>query len=60
MKDLHNIGLKGHFTNFIKFIKNFLGNKNCNIRLVSTISDSFEQEMGVPQESSVNIMGKTR
>ena len=62
LKDFHNIGLKGHFPNFIKFIRNFLGNKNFNIglRLVSTISDNFEQEMGVPQESSVNIMGKTR
>ena len=52
MKDLHNIGLKGHLTNFIKII---LGNRNSNIRLGSAISDNFEQEMGVPQGSILSI-----
>ena len=45
LKDLHNIGLKGHLPNFIKF---FLSHRNFNIRLGCTISDNFEQEMGVP------------
>ena len=52
MKDLHNIGLKGNLPNFIK---NFLGNRNFNIRLGSTISDNFEQEMGVPQGSILSV-----
>ena len=52
LKDLHNIGLKGHLPNFIK---KFLGNRNFNIRLGSTISDNFEQEMGVPQGSILSV-----
>ena len=44
-KDLHNIGLKGHLPNFIKY---FLGNK-------LKISDNFEQEMGVPQGSILSV-----
>ena len=37
--DLHSIGFKGHLPNFIK---KFLGHRNLNIRLGSTISDNFE------------------
>ena len=47
LKDLHSIGLEGNLPNFIKKI---LG--NFNIRLGSTYSDNFEQEMGVPQGSN--------
>ena len=39
LKDLHNIGLNGHLPNFINI---FLGNRNFDIRLESTISDTFE------------------
>ena len=41
LKDLHNIGLQGHLQNFIK---NFLGNRNLNIRMGSTISDNFDRK----------------
>ena len=55
LKDLHNIALKGHLPNFIK---TFLGNRNFNTRLGSTISDNFEQEimeshMGPPGSGSI-------
>ena len=49
---VYYIGLKGHLPNFIK---NVLGNRNFNIPLGSTISDNFEQEMGVPQGSSLSV-----
>ena len=52
LKDLHNVGLKGYLPNFIK---NFLGNRNFNIRLGSTVSDNFEQEMGIPQGSILSV-----
>ena len=52
LKDLHNIGLKGHLPNFIK---NFLSNRNFNVRVGSTLSDNFEQEMGVPQGSILSV-----
>ena len=52
LNDLHNIGLKGNLQNFIK---NFLSNRNFNIRLGSTVSDNFEQEMGVPQGSILSV-----
>ena len=52
LKDFHNKGLKGHLPNFIK---NFLGNRNFNIRLGSTISDNFEQELRVPQGSILSV-----
>ena len=42
----------GSFTNFYR---NFLGNRNFNIRLECTISDYFEQEMGVPQGSILSV-----
>ena len=38
LKDPHNIGLKGLLPNFIK---NILPNRNFNVRLGSTYSDSF-------------------
>ena len=45
MKDLHDIGLKGRLPNFISF------NRSFNVRIGSTLSDTFEQEQGVPQGS---------
>ena len=52
LKDLQNIGLRDHLPNFIK---HFLGNRNSNIRLGSTISDDFKQEMGLPQGSILSV-----
>ena len=48
MKDLHNIGLRGCLANFIS---NFLSDRSFNVRIGSTLSDTFEQEQGVPQGS---------
>ena len=48
MKDLHSIGLKGRLPNFIW---NFLSDRSFNVRIGSTLSDTFEQEQGVPQGS---------
>ena len=46
MKDLHDIGLRGRLPNFIL---NFLSIRSLNVRIGSTLSDTFEQEQGVPQ-----------
>ena len=48
IKDLHDIGLRGHLPNFIS---NFLSDRCFNVRIGSTLSDTFEQEQGVPQKS---------
>ena len=48
MKDLHDIGLRGRLPNFIS---NFLSDRSFNVRIGSTLSDTFEQEQGVPQGS---------
>ena len=48
MKDLHSIGLRGRLSNFIS---NFLSDRSFNVRIGSTLSDTFEQEQGVPQGS---------
>ncbi|MES9994020.1 MAG: reverse transcriptase domain-containing protein, partial [Candidatus Thiodiazotropha sp.] len=48
MKDLHNIGLRGRLPNFIS---NFLSDRSFNVRIGSTLSDTFKQEQGVPQGS---------
>ena len=44
MKDLHDIGLRGRLPNFIS---NFLSDRSFNVRIGSTLSDTFEQEQGV-------------
>ena len=48
MKDLHDNGLRGRLPNFIS---NFLSDRSFNVRIGSTLSDTFEQEQGVPQGS---------
>ena len=48
MKDLHDIGLRGRLPNFIS---NFLSDRSFNVRIGSTLSDTIEQEQGVPQGS---------
>ena len=48
MKDLHSIGLRGRLPNFIS---NFLSDRSFNVQIGSTLSDTLEQEQGVPQGS---------
>ena len=52
LKDLHEAGLRGRMP---VFISKFLENRNFRVRLGSTLSDPFEQEMGVPQGSILSI-----
>ena len=44
MKDFHDIGLRG-------LLPNFLSNSSFNVRISSTLSDTFKQEQGIPQWS---------
>ena len=48
LKDLSDMGLRGHLP---LFISQFLSDRYFKVRVGSTFSDSFEQEMGVPQGS---------
>ena len=52
MKDLHDVGLKGRLPNFIS---NFLSNRHFNVKVGTTLSDSYEQEEGVPQGSILSV-----
>ena len=52
LKDLHEGGLRGRMP---IFISKFLENRNFRVRLGSTLSDPFEQEMGVPQGSILSV-----
>ena len=46
------MGLKGNMPNFIS---NFLSNRQFNVRVNSTMSDLYDQEMGVPQGSILSV-----
>ena len=46
MKDLYNMGLKGHLP---MFISNFLNNRTFQVIYGTTFSDIYTQEEGVPQ-----------
>ena len=48
LKDLSDMGLRGRLP---IFISQFLSDRNFKVRVGSTLSDPFEQEMGVPQGS---------
>ena len=48
MKDLHNMGLRGRFPNFIKA---FLTDRKFQVRIGTTLSDIQKQEERVPQGS---------
>ena len=52
LKDLHEAGLRGRMP---VFISKFLDNRNFRVRLGSTFSDPFEQDMGVPQGSILSV-----
>ena len=48
LQDLFNMGLRGHLP---IFIENFLRDRKFKVRVGSDLSDSFNQEVGVPQGS---------
>ena len=52
MEDLHNMGLRGRMPSFIQ---NFLSGRNFKVRLGTTLSESQDQEMGVPQGSILSV-----
>ena len=52
MKDLYDMGLRGNLPNFID---NFLKERQFRVKVGSTLSDHFEQEMGVPQGSILSV-----
>lgn len=52
LKDMQDIGLKGRLPSFVM---NFLGNRKFQVRVGSYLSDTYKQEMGVPQGSILSI-----
>jgi ribonuclease HI len=48
MKDLHDMGLRGRLPNFIN---SFLKDCKFQVRIGATLSNTFDQEVGVPQGS---------
>ena len=52
MKDLHTAGLVGRLPSFIS---NFLQDRTFRVRLGTTTSDRYEQEMGVPQGAILSV-----
>jgi ribonuclease HI len=53
MKDLHDMGLRGKLPHFIS---SFLKDRKFQVRIGSTLSDEYDQEMGVPQGSILSPM----
>ena len=52
LRDLHGTGLKGRLP---LFVGDFLSNRQFRVRLGSNLSDSYSQEMGVPQGSILSV-----
>ena len=52
LQDLHEAGLRGRIP---EFISKFLENRNFRVRLGSTLSEPYEQEMGVSQGSILSV-----
>ncbi|OOZ31277.1 hypothetical protein BOW35_12890 [Solemya velum gill symbiont] len=52
LKDLHKLGFRGRLP---LFILNFLQDRTFQVRIGSTLSDTFQQEMGVPQGSVLSV-----
>ena len=52
LNDLHEIGLRGRLP---LFIKRFLNNRQFSVRVGTSISDTYNQEMGVPQGSILSV-----
>ena len=52
LRDLYNIGLRGHLP---FFIQRFLSNRHFKVRIGTTCSDVYDQENGVPQGSILSV-----
>ena len=52
LQDLKEVGLKGQLPNFIR---NYLSNRRFNVRLNNTVSDTYDQEDGVPQGGILSV-----
>ena len=52
MSDLHNMGLRGRLP---LFIQNFLSDRTFRVRIGASLSDAYDQEMGVPQGSILSV-----
>ena len=52
LSDLFKAGLRGHLPTFIS---SFLENRQFKVRIGSTLSDLYDQEMGVPQGSILSV-----
>jgi Reverse transcriptase (RNA-dependent DNA polymerase) len=52
LQDLQNAGLRGRLPTFVS---NFLSNREFNIRVGPYLSDTYKQEMGVPQGSIISV-----
>lgn len=52
MKDLYDFGLRG---NLPIFIEKFLNDRTFHVRVGSTLSDNYVQEVGVPQGSILSV-----
>ena len=50
LSDLYDLDFRGHF---LTFIDGFLSHRLFQVRAGSTLSDTYEQEMGVPQGLSL-------
>lgn len=52
LKDMHDMGFKGHMP---IFIQNFLNDRTFKVRIGSTYSEIHKQDMGVPQGSILSV-----
>jgi len=52
LKDIFDMGVKGCLP---RFIANFLRHRQFKVRVGSTFSDTYDQEMGVPQGSILSV-----
>ena len=53
LSDLCNLDFRGHLPTFID---GYMSHRLFRVRAGSTLSDMFEQEMGVPQGSSLSLV----
>ena len=52
LRDLHDAGLRGRLPDFIS---KFLANRSFRVRIGTSLSDAYKQEMGVPQGSILSV-----
>ena len=53
LSDLYDLDFRGHLPTFID---GFLSHRPFQVRAGSTLSDAYEQEMGVPQGSILSLV----